>query len=167
MRILSVDPGYDKLGFAILEERERKPFLVHSECFRTKREMCFEERLFFLGKRCAFLIEKYSPEEFAMETLFFSNNAKTAMHVAEVRGALLYLAMEKRLLVFEYAPQTIKSAVSSYGRGEKGQISRMVERLIDVPHKITEDDEYDAIAVGLTHLASRKGYDTNRGVKKF
>lgn len=94
----------------------------------------------------------------AMEELFFTNNAKTALRVAEVRGMLIYLAAKHKIPLVEYNPLAIKIAITGYGRATKPQVLKMVEKLIKIPQKTILDDEYDAIALGLTALAGSR-YD--------
>lgn len=152
MRVLAIDPGYDRLGIAILDSGEQ---LIHSECLTTSKKILHAERLkkVGLGVRC--LIEKYKPDTVALESLFFSTNRKTAMKVAEVRGVLLYETALSHCELVEYSPADIKIAVTGYGRSSKEQIMTMVKRLVKHDFNAhTLDDEYDAIALGLTHLAS-------------
>ena len=83
MRILAIDPGYERLGIAILEKNvgDKKESLIFSSCVRTKADMSFEERLCLIGKSIEEFIEKYSPQALSIENLFISNNQKTAMRV--------------------------------------------------------------------------------------
>ena len=90
----------------------------------------------------------------AIETLFFKNNQKTAMRVSEARGVMLYVASVLGLEVKEFSPMAIKIAVTGYGNSDKGQVVFMVQKLIKTNKEIKYDDEYDAIAVGLTYFAS-------------
>ena len=153
-RILAIDPGYERLGIAVLEKIPRaKETLLYSDCFKTSAKLPFPERLLAIGDEVARLMKKFSPEAFVLEKLFFKNNAKTAMHVAEVRGALIYLAVSSGIPLFEYTPLEIKMAIAGYGRGDKQQVIDMVHQLVAIEKKIAHDDEYDAIAAGLTHIA--------------
>jgi crossover junction endodeoxyribonuclease RuvC len=164
MKLLSIDPGYERLGVAIIEKTaKQKEVLVFSECFKTSAKLPHHERLTLIGDRIREVIKKYKPEVLATEKLFFSGNQKTAMLVAEARGVILYTASSCGLDIFEYTPAAIKIAVTGYGKSEKRQIIEMVKRLIDVEKsqplneggRMTKnsDDEFDAIAIGLTHCA--------------
>lgn len=155
MRVLAIDPGFERLGIAILEGDASLPAIHYSDCFRTSPKDPFEKRLGHIGKELVFVIKKYKPEALAIETLFFTTNQKTAMRVAEVRGAVIYLAASNNLPVFEYTPLQIKIAVTGYGRADKEQVIAMVMRITSMKKKAL-DDEYDAIALGITHLASHK-----------
>jgi crossover junction endodeoxyribonuclease RuvC len=161
MKIISIDPGYERLGIAIIEKNSikdkslssRKEFLLFSECFKTSNKLPHHERLTLIGNRIKEIIKKWKPEQMATEKLFFSGNQKTAMLVAEARGVILYTASSLNLEVFEYRPNEVKIAITGYGRSEKRQIIDMVKKLIKVDSKTNSDDEFDAIAIGLTHFA--------------
>jgi len=156
-RVLSIDPGYDRLGLAILDRSGKKETLLFSDCISSDNKNVFEERLFTNISTVEKCIDEYKPEALALETLFFTNNQKTAMHVAEVRGALLYLAVKNHMRVFEYTPMQIKNSVAGDGRASKTQMMKMVPLLLDTAgHSIDKDDEFDAIAVGLTCFASER-----------
>lgn len=163
MRIISIDPGYEKLGIAILEKSENPPSLrsygearenlVFSECFETAKHLAHEERLRLIGEEIQKIIEEYQPTAMGIETLFFKTNAKTAMKVSEARGVILYEAAKHQLELLEFTPLQIKVAVTGYGKSDKKQVIQMVGKLININKQIKQDDEYDAIAVGLTFFA--------------
>jgi crossover junction endodeoxyribonuclease RuvC len=154
MRIISIDPGYERLGIAIVDKTGRgKEMLVFSECFKTSAKLQHHERLALIGNRIKEVIKKYKPEQLATEKLFFSGNQKTAMLVSEARGVILYTGSSLGLDIFEYTPNDVKIAITGYGRSEKRQIIDMVKKLIVVNSKTNSDDEFDAIAIGLTHFA--------------
>ncbi len=154
MKILAVDPGYEKIGIAVLEKTVGKETLLFSECFKTSSKTAHHERLRQLGAEVKKIIEKFKPEALAIEKLFFTTNQKTAFMVAEARGVIIYEAATAGLAVTEFTPLQAKVAVTGYGRGTKDQMKFMVEKLITVGKKIKEDDEYDAIALGLTYFAT-------------
>lgn len=154
MRIIAIDPGYERLGIAVLSRTGReKEELLFSECFKTKSALPFVERLELVGREVARVITEYSPRTLAIENLFIETNQKTAMRVAEVRGAILYQARLSGLEIFEYTPLQIKVATTSYGKATKNQVMAMVRQLVSGTENIKQDDEMDAIAIGLTHLA--------------
>ncbi|MCK4386796.1 MAG: crossover junction endodeoxyribonuclease RuvC [Candidatus Pacebacteria bacterium] len=155
VKIISIDPGYERVGIAVLEKEtgSNKENLLYSDCFQTSPKLPFSERLKLIGTEIEKLIEKYKPERMALELLFFNSNQKTAMGVAEARGAIKYAALKNNLEIFEYSPLQIKIAITGYGKGDKKQITAMVGRLIEINKEIKYDDEYDAIAVGLTYFA--------------
>lgn len=153
MRILAIDPGYGRCGVAVLEKTQGKEALLYSDCIETSAKDGFTERLAQVTAECERLIVTHAVNAVVIEKLFFNTNQKTAMQVAEVRGALLQAAHAAGVATHEYTPAQIKSAVAGSGRADKKQIIAMVGLLVSITKPIKHDDEYDAIAVGLTHLA--------------
>ncbi len=160
--LLGVDPGYDRCGIAVVEHIQGvRETLVYSVCETTVRGSPFEERLVSVGNALRDCIQTFKPTMCAIEKVYFTSNQKTAMHVAEVRGACLYIARSHGLTIQEFTPNEIKVAIAGDGRADKKQVTYMVDKLIRIEKKITYDDEYDAIAVALTAaatLASRRDY---------
>lgn len=154
--VLAIDPGYDRMGVAVLKEVKSKPFLVFSDCVVTDKKMSIDKRLIIVGESISKLIETWKPDAVAVEELFFSKNQKTALLVSQALGVIVYEASKSDRKVFYYKPIQIKVAVTGYGKSDKKHVINIVTRLIDVGHKKRHDDEYDAVAVGLTHLASRR-----------
>ncbi len=157
MKVLAIDPGYERLGIAILEKTpDKKEVLIFSECFKTsaKEEHC--DRLAKIQKRIREVIEKYSPNDLSIETLFFNQNVKTALMVAEARGVIIAEARNNDLDIFEYSPQQIKNSVTGDGGGDKTSVIKMIPLLIKIEKEIKFDDEFDAIAAGICHLATKK-----------
>jgi crossover junction endodeoxyribonuclease RuvC len=156
MKILGIDPGYDRVGIAIVEGKT----LLHSECFLTSSKDDFHVRLKEIGMRIKEIIETYSPDLLALESLFITKNQKTAMKVAEARGVIAYEASLKEIPIHEYSPPQIKVAVTGHGGSDKNQIIKMIPLLIKMSDKNKSkkiiDDEYDAIAVALTCQAHTK-----------
>ena len=156
MRVLGIDPGYDRLGLAVLEKKLGKETLLYATCIETNRDDPFQERLLAIGIALHKTISKWKPVLVALETLYMSKNQKTALPVASARGVLLYVAAEEKLLVREYSPQAIKIATTGYGNSTKEQVMRMIPRLIRGTNVKARDDEFDAIAVALTALATER-----------
>lgn len=144
--VIAVDPGYDRVGIAIMEGNT----LLHSECFIPEKGE-FTVRLHAVFKRVSAVIKEFNPDALAIETLFFTKNQKTAIHVAEARGVITLAGAEAGVQVYEYSPQDVKIAVTGSGNAQKDAVIRMVERLIPLKERKRHDDEYDAIALALAH----------------
>lgn len=153
LRVIAIDPGYDRAGVAILEKIEGVDTLLYSGCVTTNKKDTLSDRLFFIGEEIERLIILHSPTHLAIETLFFNKNIKTGIAVAEARGIILFLGKRHHCDIHEYGPQEIKVAVTGYGNSDKKSVFTMVERLIKGVPTHALDDEYDAIAVGITALA--------------
>lgn len=154
MRILGIDPGYDRVGIAVIDNKS----LLHSECFVTSPKDDFHIRLREIGIKIKEIIKEYSPKILAIESLFITKNQKTAMKVAEARGVISYEAILADMGIHEYSPPQIKVAVTGHGGSDKSQIIKMIPLLIKMQKKKALDDEYDAIAVALTcqaHIGSK------------
>ena len=165
MRILAIDPGYDHVGIAIMEGSASKPELVHSECLVTNRADSREKRLAEIADRIKKIIKIYKPERVAIETLFFGVNQKTGLGVAESRGAIMAEAGRAHIAVHEFNPNSVKVAVTGYGASKKQGVTDMVKRLIKINKPIKYDDEYDAIAIGITALAISNSKSETRNSK--
>lgn len=143
---IAIDPGYDRLGIAVFEGTA----LLHSECF-TPGKGALPDRLLAVHERVRLMIQEFRPTSLAIETLFFNKNQKTAIAVAEARGAIVVAARSEGVEVVEYSPQAVKIAVTGSGNAGKDGVIRMVEKLLKLPTKKRLDDEYDAIALGICH----------------
>ncbi len=154
MVIIAIDPGYDRVGIAILKKKEGKELVLFSECFQTERKKTISERIFDITERVKELITLYRPKYFVIEGLFFAKNTKTALSVAEARGALINTALQENLIIQEFTPNEIKVAVTGYGKANKKDIFFMVDKLVDLSDRKRIDDELDAIAIGLTFFAT-------------
>jgi crossover junction endodeoxyribonuclease RuvC len=154
MRVLAIDPGFDRLGVAVVEGDASKPLLVWGECVIPPKGLK-EERLAVVKETIEKAIKEYEPDILAIEKLFFSRNRSSALGVAEARGAVLSVAGAARLPVREYSPQQVKLAVTGYGAADKKAVGMMVPKLISLPQKKRLDDELDAIALGIAALSDR------------
>lgn len=154
MRVLAIDPGFGRLGIAVLEGDASKPVYIWGTCVEPARSEQYK-RLATVYTSVADAVHTYKPDLLAIETLFFNTNRKTALGVAEARGAVLAAAGVAGLPVREYSPQLVKLAVTGYGNADKKAVMEMVLRLISLPEQNRLDDEYDAIALGIAALAER------------
>jgi crossover junction endodeoxyribonuclease RuvC len=154
MRVLAIDPGFDRLGMAVIEGDPSKPMHVWSDCVEPPKGAP-SARLTIVYDSVLEAIKKYEPDRLAIEALFFSTNVKTAMGVAEARGAVLAAGGKAGIEVQEYSPQEVKLAVTGYGAADKKAVANMIPHLISLPEKKRLDDELDAIALGIAALTKR------------
>jgi crossover junction endodeoxyribonuclease RuvC len=157
MRVIGIDPGYGRCGVAVVDKESGKEKLVFSTCIETSATQEFPDRLAAVVRECEKLIREYKPDAIALEKLFITKNQKTAMRVAEARGALISAAAQAGIPVFEYTPGEVKSASTGNGRADKEAVMKMLHALVSIREGVRHDDEYDAIAVGITHLARARG----------
>lgn len=155
-RILGIDPGFDRLGLAVLEGDASRPTHIWSECIKPKKGLP-EVRLAAVYEAVDGAIREHHPRALSLETLYFSTNKKTAIAVAEARGVVLAAAGAHHLPVYEYSPGQVKLAVTGYGAADKKSIALMVPKLLSLPPKKRLDDELDAIAIAIAGLSTRRG----------
>lgn len=158
LRILGLDPGFDRCGYSLLERPARPRgnelgALLDCGTIQTSRNDTFPARLSALARGLEQLLALWQPQQVAVEELFFAKNAKTAMGVAQARGVLIERCASAGLTVVEYAPSSIKSQLTGNGRADKEQVAFMVRRLAgaQMDQRKRLDDELDAIAVALCH----------------
>jgi len=156
MRILGIDPGIARTGWGIIEEREGKFLALDYDCFETSSKLETPRRLFEIHNKVIKLINKYRVDALSIEEIFFNTNAKTAFIVGQARGVVLLAGSQKKIEIGVYSPLQVKIAIAGYGRAEKGQVGRMVKKILNLKEIPNPDDTADALAVGLTHLFSRK-----------
>ncbi len=154
MKILAIDPGFERVGIAVLKkENGSKDEVLYSACFKTSAKIPFHTRLTAIGNEVEKVIKKHKPIALAIEKLYFTTNQKTVMGVSEARGVMIYSASRNGLKIFEYTPPQIKVAVTGYGKASKDMVMSMVPKLIKMKTPSYSDDELDAIAIGITCLA--------------
>ena len=151
MRIMGIDPGFAIVGWGVIEKRGIHCIPVACGAIRTPAHTKIEERLLTIGSDLNTLIEKYKPEEMAVEELFFTNNITTGIRVAEARGIVLLCGEQKGVRIAEYTPMQVKQAVVGYGKAEKKQVITMVTSLLKLPEPPKPDDTADALAIAICH----------------
>jgi crossover junction endodeoxyribonuclease RuvC len=153
MKALAIDPGYGRCGVAVIDGSATNQTYVYSDCIETESSADFFARLQAITEMVDRLIDEHEPDSLAIEKLFFNQNTTTAMKVAQVKGAIAAVGKQNGLNVFEYGPQKIKAAVAGSGNARKKQVIQMTQQLVSIPESAQHDDEYDAVAVGITCLA--------------
>ncbi|OKZ77296.1 MAG: crossover junction endodeoxyribonuclease RuvC [Clostridium sp. 27_14] len=156
MRILGIDPGFAITGYSIIDYIGNKFYLRTSGAILTEAKTSFPLRLEKINKELAEIIENYNPDAMSIEELFFNNNAKTAINVAQARGVILVTARMHNLDIFEYTPLQVKQAVTGYGRADKIQVQRMVKMILNEEKLPKLDDVTDSMAMAICHAHSAK-----------
>lgn len=147
MKIIAIDPGYDRCGVAVVEVGKPSK-LVDSLCITTDKKDSQEKRLLKVFEEISKIIKKHKPTFLAVETLFFSINKKTAIKVAEARGVVVLLAGMYNLELIEISPQEVKLSMTGSGNADKKQLQKMTALTLKIDIKDKLDDEVDAIALG-------------------
>ena len=151
MIILGIDPGYAIVGWGVVEYSGSKFKTLGYGSIQTPAGMPMIERLerIYLGMNE--IIEKYKPEQMAVEELFFNTNITTGIAVAEARGVILCTAHKLGVKISEYTPLQVKQAVVGYGKAEKKQVIAMVTSLLKLQKPPKPDDTADAVAIAICH----------------
>jgi len=156
MIILSIDPGVERFGFAILKKSDSTISYITSGVIETNKSESHTRRVGEIYSHLLPLLTHNKPEKVVFERLFFSKNVKTALAVAQVQGIIYLAGYLNNIPVAEIAPNAIKAIVTGYGQADKKAVQKMVELQLNLPDKKRLDDEYDAIACGFAYLLSER-----------
>ena len=157
MIILGIDPGIATLGYGVIEKDERGNFRsVDYGVVVTPKTESLPVRLAMLEEGISQILEKYKPDEVAMEELFFSKNITTGLAVAHARGVALLTCVKSCGKLYEYTPMQIKQALTGYGKADKKQIQTTVAAQLRLKCIPKPDDAADALAVALCHASTSR-----------
>ncbi len=161
MKVLGIDPGSKKLGYAVIELCSNSFRLMDSQCITFNGRSSFDIRLVRTARVIREVATYYNPEEVAVEEPFLSVNAKTAMKLGQVVGVIKAALLDAGYEVVTYEPRTVRKTVSGYGGATKVQMNRLIKSLLNLDEKDFSFDESDAAAVALCHIFNiRKGQVT-------
>src|SRR6266702_7762690 len=149
--ILGIDPGYGRMGYAVVETAGNDLRLVVCDAIMTPTGQAYPLRLQLIYEELSVIIDRYCPQEAAIEKLFFGKNVTTAIDVARGRGVALLTLVQSGLTITEYTPNEVKLAVTGYGAARKEQVGYMVRQLLDLPSIPRPDDAADAAAIAICH----------------
>ena len=156
MIILGIDPGLAIVGYGVLESVKGKVTPIDYGVINTPAGMRTPLRLQRIHKGLMTLLEKYKPDEIAVEELFFQKNVTTGIPVAEARGVILMTAINYTEKLFEYTPNQIKQAITGWGGADKHQMQEVVRQTLRLKAIPKPDDAADALAVALTHAQTNR-----------
>ena len=151
MVILGIDPGYAIVGYGVVDFSGGKYRPLEYGAIVTKAGENFPRRLEIIADALDSVIAKHPIDAVSIEKLYFQNNQKTAIQVAEARGVILLSCQRAGLEVFEYTPLQVKSAVTGYGQAQKPQVMEMTRRLLCLKEVPKPDDTADALALTICH----------------
>lgn len=155
MRILGIDPGIAIVGFGFIEKQGSRLTPIQYGSIQTEAHTDPALRLKAVYDSIRELIDKYKPDEVAIEKLFFNRNVTTAFAVGQARGVLILAAVQNGLPVAEYTPLQVKQAIVGYGKAEKKQVQEMVRMFLKLQAAPKPDDVADALAVAICHAHSQ------------
>jgi crossover junction endodeoxyribonuclease RuvC len=153
MRILGIDCGSEYTGYGVVEEIAGGRLVCCTYgAIRPKPRDSMALKLQEIYTSLTAVIAEHQPDQAAIEDVFYAVNVKSALKLGQVRGVAMLAASSAHLLVAEYAPLAIKSAVVGYGRAEKAQVQEMVMRLLSLPEPPQPADAADALAIAICHI---------------
>ncbi len=167
MRILGIDPGYAIVGYGVIEYKNGFFSPINYGAVLTKANDSFCNRLKIIHSEISEIIKKYSPEVSAIEKLYFQNNHKTAIDVAQARGVTLLALKQSDIPIFEYTPLQVKTTVTGYGKAQKKQVMMMTQRLLKLKEIPKPDDAADALAIAICHANSMGFQNINSYIQKI
>ncbi|MCE7938417.1 crossover junction endodeoxyribonuclease RuvC [bacterium] len=159
MRVLGIDPGTATTGFGCIDGRPGaagRVELIDHGVIRTAAGTPMPQRLAELHAGLAALIGELRPDAMAVEELFFSSNASTALTVGQARGVILLAGAQAGLPIAEYKPMQVKQALTGYGAADKRQMQDMLRLVLGLDRVPRPDDAADAIAIALCHLQTAR-----------
>jgi len=151
MRIIGIDPGSERTGYAIIESDGTEHMAVLYGVISTSSRLPFHKRLQRIYSELTRVLERHSADAMAIEEVFYATNVQSALKLGHARGVALLVAAQRDLPVFEYSPLEIKGSIVGYGRAEKRQVQSMVRVLLRLPGDPPPDDAADALAVAICH----------------
>lgn len=152
--ILGIDPGYAIVGYGVVEYKNSRYRSLEHGAIVTKAGTDFNRRLEIVYDGMTEIFSKYEIDCMSIEKLFFQNNQKTAINVAEARGVVLLAGQKAGVKIYEYTPLQVKSAITGYGKAQKYQVMEMTKRLLCLSEVPKPDDTADALALAITHAQS-------------
>jgi crossover junction endodeoxyribonuclease RuvC len=169
MRVFGIDCGTEITGYGVVESEDsgREPRLVMKAmgAIRLKKTLSTAERLLQVFRELTAEMGRWKPDTVAIEEVFYSVNAKSALKLGQVRGVALLAAASERLPVAEYAPLKIKSSVVGYGLAKKEQVQFMVARLLELKEVPEPADAADALAIAICHIHTAQTLSLQGGVR--
>lgn len=148
-RILGIDPGTARLGYAILDDKNGTQTLIDCGILETHKDKSQADRLFEIRTDLEALIEEFKPDTMSVEELFFFRNLTTIIPVAQARGVILELAARNGYELFEFTPPQVKQIITGNGKADKKDVERMVKNILKIDIELKPDDAADAVAIAL------------------
>ena len=154
MKILGIDPGMAIVGYSIVDFDGENVKLLHSGSIQTSKDDRESKRLLEIFNDMRTIVEKYQPDEAAIEKLFYFKNQTTVMPVSHARGVILTVLEQFGIPIFEYTPMEVKQVLTGYGRADKKEVDHMVKLALSVETLPKLDDTVDSIAIAICHTRS-------------
>ena len=156
MIIIGIDPGLVNTGYGIISIKNETPSLIDFGIIAPNRKDSVPERIFTIFTDVCHLIEKYNPNIFSIEDVFYSRNFKSAMLLGQARGAAILAASKYKISIFEYSAKKVKQSITGNGNADKTQVQYMVTKILNIKNNSIPLDASDALAIGMCHINQLK-----------
>ncbi len=163
LRVFGIDPGFGICGYACIELTPTKPLIKTCGVITTPASLSLVERLDIIAHDLSLLLKKYKPDFAGVEQLYFYNNAKTALDVAQARGVILLTLLQHKVTLHELTPLQVKQGLTGDGKADKRQVQKMLTLLFNLPSPPKPDDAADALAVA---FVTSQSFSTHQKIKK-
>lgn len=154
--VIGIDPGSQRTGYGVVSIAGNKFRCIEYGCIRLPSAKPLCDRLKFLSDKLEDILRRTNPGFMAVEGVFTAKNVSSAIKLAHVRGVVLLTGAKMDLDISEYAPATVKQAVTGYGRATKDQVIYMVQKILHLDEPPRPADSADALAIAICHLNTLK-----------
>ena len=150
MLVMGVDPGSRVTGYGLVEKRQGRMVHLHSGCVQSREKAPFYDRIHRIFVSMVDIMERFRPDEMAVEDVFYAKNVKSSLKLGHARGAVLIAAVQCGVRIHEYSALEIKKSVVGYGRATKEQVGAMVKVILNL-QTVPDPDAADALAAAICH----------------
>jgi len=155
VRVFGIDPGSERTGYGCVETDGSRHRIVMCGAISSPARASFPDKLHRIHSQLTIVLAECRPACVAIENVFYSVNARSALKLGHARGVAMLAAVEAGVPVFEYTPAEIKRAVVGYGRADKPQVQQMIKLLLGLDALPSPHDAADALAIAICHVHSR------------
>ena len=163
--ILGIDPGTNIMGFGVIQINGSKVQLLHMDIVALKKDSSHPMKLKVIFEQTSLVIEKYKPDEVALEAPFFGKNVQSMLKLGRAQGISMAAALHRNLPVFEYSPRRIKQSITGKGTASKEQVAIMLQRILSIVSMPEKLDATDAVAVAMCHYFQNRVGEKNPAKK--
>jgi crossover junction endodeoxyribonuclease RuvC len=163
---LGIDPGTLFMGYSVIEAFKNNFSIREIDVLKLSGKKDHYERLRQIHLKITELVEKFSPDEFAIEAPFFGKNVQSMLKLGRAQGVAIAAAMSKHIPVTEYSPKKVKQSITGNGNADKEQVWKMLQRLTALPDKPKYYDATDALAVAICHHFGSRSIEKKTSASK-
>ena len=149
--ILGVDPGTNIMGYGVIEIKDKNPFLIDMGIVDMRKEKDPYKSLQIIFRQTILLIDRYYPDELAIEAPFFGKNVQSMLKLGRAQGVTIAAALSRDIPIFEYAPRKIKMSITGQGNASKEQVASMLKSILKFPDIPKNLDATDGLAAAVCH----------------